>query len=96
MQSQKLTTLLLAYRQTILIAVYSHLLSMLSLLPRHIGLSSPSPPANLRSFFCNLVLDPSAQVWWRWSNILFTLSIWAIEIILAGEGGGLGEKWKVE
>jgi hypothetical protein len=43
-----------------------------------------------------VVLDPSAQIWWRWSNIFFTLCAWALEITMAGEGGGLGEKWKVE
>ncbi|KAF9510412.1 hypothetical protein BS47DRAFT_1331710 [Hydnum rufescens UP504] len=67
-RDSRLTAVLLAYRQTLLIAVYSHL----------------------------LLLDHSSQVWWRWSNVLFTLSVWAIEIVLAGKDGELVDKWKME
>jgi len=66
--SSRLTTILLAYRQTILIAVYSHL----------------------------LLLDHSSQVWWRWSNVLFTLAMWAIEITLSSQDSEFNDKWKVE
>jgi len=66
--SSRVTAVLLAYRQTLLIAVYSHL----------------------------LLLDHSSQVWWRWSNVMFTLSVWAIEIILADKDGELVDKWKME
>ncbi|KAF8328228.1 uncharacterized protein EI90DRAFT_3146238 [Cantharellus anzutake] len=64
----RLAAILLTYRQTILIAVYSHL----------------------------LLLDHSSQVWWRWSNVIFTLGMWAVEITLSNEDSEISEKWKIE
>jgi hypothetical protein len=90
-----LTAVLLAYRQTILIAVYSHLLreciTYLRVTERF------SLWTSLIDVFASpSVLDHSSQVWWRWSNVIFTLSVWAVEIVLAGKDGELVDKWKVE
>ncbi|KAG9126965.1 hypothetical protein FRC07_001183 [Ceratobasidium sp. 392] len=67
--SSRVTTVLLTYRQTIFVTVYSHL----------------------------LLLDHTSQVWWRWTNIFFTLAAWAVEILLTGEDDDIGVKaWKVD
>ncbi|KAF8741701.1 ICE2, partial [Rhizoctonia solani] len=68
LQSSRVTTVLLTYRQTIFVTVYSHL----------------------------LLLDHTSQVWWRWTNIFFTLAAWSVEILLTGEDDDLGVKWKVD
>ncbi|CEL57882.1 putative protein C23C11,01 OS=Schizosaccharomyces pombe (strain 972 / ATCC 24843) GN=SPAC23C11.01 PE=4 SV=1 [Rhizoctonia solani AG-1 IB] len=43
-----------------------------------------------------LLLDHTSQVWWRWTNIFFTLAAWSVEILLTGEDDDLGVKWKVD
>jgi arginine exporter protein ArgO len=30
-----------------------------------------------------ILLDHSSQVWWRWINIFFTLSMWGVELSLS-------------
>ncbi|EMD42114.1 hypothetical protein CERSUDRAFT_110660 [Gelatoporia subvermispora B] len=39
-----------------------------------------------------LLLDHSSQVWWRWMSILFTLTMWAIEMLVTSDD----EKYKVD
>jgi len=62
-----LTRILLTYRQSIFVTVYSHL----------------------------LLLDHSSQVWWRWTNIFFTLFIWSVELLVSGGEDGTKD-WKVD
>ncbi|ELU41811.1 vesicular-fusion protein SEC17 [Rhizoctonia solani AG-1 IA] len=45
---------------------------------------------------CRALLDHTSQVWWRWTNIFFTLAAWSVEILLTGEDDDLGVKWKVD
>lgn len=67
--SSRVTTVLLTYRQTIFVTVYSHL----------------------------LLLDHTSQVWWRWTNVFFTLAAWAVEILLTGDDDDIRVKtWKVD
>jgi len=66
--TSKLTHLLLTYRQSIFVTVYSHL----------------------------LLLDPSSQIWWRWMNIFFTLTMWSVELLLGGDDEAVTKKWKVD
>jgi hypothetical protein len=63
LQSSRVTTALLTYRQTIFVTVYSHLL-------RKFSWAQTSNHTN--SSYCK-VLDHTSQVWWRWTNIFFTL-----------------------
>lgn len=42
------------------------------------------------------VLDPSSQVWWRWANIMFTLFLWAVELVVSPDGDDASVKWKVD
>lgn len=80
--------MLLTYRQTILIAVYSHLLRQSLLFDYFLVF--------IHTQISDLVLDHSSQVWWRWANMFFTLGMWALEILLAGEEDELNDKWKME
>ncbi|KIM85142.1 hypothetical protein PILCRDRAFT_96343 [Piloderma croceum F 1598] len=41
-----------------------------------------------------LLLDHSSQIWWRWMNIFFTLVIWAVELLVSGDGEDA--KWKID
>ncbi|KAF8609553.1 hypothetical protein BDV93DRAFT_518358 [Ceratobasidium sp. AG-I] len=67
--SSRVTTVLLTYRQTIFVTVYSHL----------------------------LLLDHTSQVWWRWTNVFFTLAAWAVEILLTGDDDDIRVKtWKLD
>jgi len=43
-----------------------------------------------------LLLDHSSQIWWRWMNIFFTLVIWAVELIVSGDGEDDSPKWKID
>ncbi|KAG0708813.1 hypothetical protein DFH29DRAFT_341621 [Suillus ampliporus] len=43
-----------------------------------------------------LLLDPSSQVWWRWANIMFTLFLWAVELVVSPDGDDDSAKWKVD
>jgi len=65
--SSSLTTLVLTYRQTIFISVYSHL----------------------------LLIDHYSDVWWRWTNVFFTLTIWAVELLVWGADDE-AQHWKVD
>jgi hypothetical protein len=42
------------------------------------------------------VLDHSSQVWWRWTNVFFTLGLWALELVVSNEDDPLNTKWKVD
>ena len=82
----RLTRFLLTYRQAVFVTVYSHLLRM------------PPPhffPARMLTVVI-AVLDHSSQVWWRWTNVVFTLGLWALELIVTGEDDLTTTKWKVE
>ncbi len=83
-QSSTLATLVLTYRQTIFISVYSHLLRM-------------SLPSESRYLFSpeNLVIDHYSDVWWRWTNVFFTLMIWAVELLVWGADDD-DQHWKVD
>lgn len=84
-QTSTLTRILLTYRQFIFVTVYSHLLRELSSLPVHPEYSS----------LHSLVLDHSSQVWWRWVNMFFTLTMWSIEMLVA-EDDPVTKEWKVD
>lgn len=74
-----LAHLLLTYRQSIMIMVYSHLLR---------AFPSPylaRPPAILTALFIT-VLDYSSHVWWRWMSVFFTLFLWAVELTVSDDG----------
>jgi hypothetical protein len=44
-----------------------------------------------------LVLDHSSQVWWRWTNVVFTLGLWALELLVTSENEDITTtKWKVD
>ncbi|KAJ8514709.1 hypothetical protein ONZ45_g7788 [Pleurotus djamor] len=43
-----------------------------------------------------LLLDHSSQVWWRWLNVFFTLTIWAVELLVSNEDDILAKDWKVD
>lgn len=81
-----MTRILLTYRQLIFIMVYSHLLRMCFLFVRLFG---------NRLISCS-VLDPSSQVWWRWANIMFTLFLWAVELVVSPDGDDDSAKWKID
>ena len=85
-QTSKLTYLLLTYRQSIFVTVYSHLLS-------EFRVHLPSPASDTRLW---PVLDHSSQVWWRWMNIFFTLIIWSIELFVSNDDDIVTTKWKVD
>jgi len=80
-----LTKLLLTYRQSIFITVYSHLLCEYLRLFFFLLLSH-----------CYLVLDHSSQIWWRWMNIFFTLVIWSIELIVSSEDDIVEKDWSLK
>lgn len=87
-QTSKLTYLLLTYRQSIFVMVYSHLLSesiYYNSLLEYLAQVSALP-----------VLDHSSQVWWRWMNIFFTLAIWSVELVVSNEDDDVTKKWKVD
>lgn len=43
-----------------------------------------------------LLLDHSSQVWWRWMNVFFTLTLWGVELLVSAEDDPIQTKWKVE
>jgi len=43
-----------------------------------------------------LLLDHSSQIWWRWTNIFFTLVIWSIEILVGSDDDVVSKDWKVD
>lgn len=74
-----LAHLLLTYRQSIMITVYSHLLCEFpSANPR-------GPSVDLTALFIS-VLDYSSHVWWRWMSVFFTLFLWAVELTVSDGG----------
>ena len=80
-----MTYLLLTYRQSIFVTVYSHLLS-----------ESHRDPLVFTITNGFLVLDHSSQVWWRWMNIFFTLAIWSIELLVSNDDDIVTKKWKID
>ncbi|KAG8910181.1 hypothetical protein FRC01_006487 [Tulasnella sp. 417] len=95
--SGKVTRVLLAYRQTIFVTVYSHLLrESFEILTRQLPPPIDLPPSS--------VLDHSSLVWWRWANVFITLITWAVELLLSqgdddelvGVSGGVVKGWKVD
>jgi hypothetical protein len=74
--------MLLTYRQFIFVLVYSHLLRK--------GLCSCPFPCFLT---VSQVLDHSSQIWWRWTNIFFTLVIWSVELLVSDP---LAKDYKVD
>lgn len=74
-----LAHLLLTYRQSIMIMVYSHLLCAFpsSQLMRLIAILTVA---------LNSVLDYSSHVWWRWTSVFFTLFLWAVELTVSDNG----------
>ncbi|KIP11374.1 hypothetical protein PHLGIDRAFT_27869 [Phlebiopsis gigantea 11061_1 CR5-6] len=43
-----------------------------------------------------LLLDYPAQVWWRWVNVFFSLTLWAVELIVSNDDDPVTKEWKVE
>ncbi|KAK1233042.1 hypothetical protein PQX77_003845 [Marasmius sp. AFHP31] len=43
-----------------------------------------------------LLLDYSSQIWWRWINIFFTLTMWGVELLVSPDDDVVTEKWKVD
>ncbi|EJD55412.1 hypothetical protein AURDEDRAFT_109743 [Auricularia subglabra TFB-10046 SS5] len=46
-----------------------------------------------------LLLDHSQQVWWRWASVFFTLTMWALELVVSPEDDDLNvsvKTWKVD
>lgn len=87
LQTSRLTKILLTYRQSILVTVYTHLLCELILWFDY-DFSTHSDRS--------AVLDHSSQVWWRWMNIFFTLFIWSIELLVSAEDDAITKEWKVD
>lgn len=84
-KTSKLTRLVLTYRQSIFVTVYSHLLCACN------GYNVLHFPD--KGF---AVLDQSSQIWWRWMNIFFTLVIWSIELLVSGDEDSVTKEWKIE
>uniref|UniRef100_A0A0W0F5V0 Ice2 family protein n=1 Tax=Moniliophthora roreri TaxID=221103 RepID=A0A0W0F5V0_MONRR len=43
-----------------------------------------------------LLLDHSSQIWWRWINIFFTLTMWAVELLVTPDDDVVTKEWKVD
>ncbi|EIM21503.1 hypothetical protein WALSEDRAFT_60468 [Wallemia mellicola CBS 633.66] len=46
-----------------------------------------------------LLLDQGAQLWWRWANVAWTLSLWVVEIILSSsysDDDVIVKSWKID
>ncbi|KAF9270112.1 hypothetical protein L218DRAFT_952306 [Marasmius fiardii PR-910] len=44
-----------------------------------------------------LLLDHSSQIWWRWINIFFTLTMWGVELIVSPDNDDVVSKeWKLD
>ena len=79
------TTVVLAYRRAILIAVYTHLLRTFA------------TTAQEQVETDNPVLDAGSQTWWRWVNITIFLATWSLELLLeADDDSDSVSRWKME
>jgi hypothetical protein len=84
-QSMRPTTVVLAYRRAILIAVYTHLLRTSP------ACQSTWPAAD------ETVLDAGSQTWWRWVNITIFLATWSLELLLeADDDIDNATRWKMD
>ena len=84
-QSMRPTTVVLAYRRAILIAVYTHLLRKCPKTGFRMRLLTPP------------VLDAGSQTWWRWINITLFLATWSLELLLeADDDSDSISRWKME
>ncbi|KAG7099097.1 hypothetical protein E1B28_000971 [Marasmius oreades] len=43
-----------------------------------------------------LLLDYSSQIWWRWINIFFTLTMWGVELLVSPDDDLVSKEWKVD
>lgn len=85
-QSMRPTTVVLAYRRAILIAVYTHLLRKSR---QNIFMFADDANA--------AVLDAGSQTWWRWINITLFLATWSLELLLeADDDSDSISRWKME
>lgn len=41
------------------------------------------------------MIDHYSDVWWRWTNVFFTLTIWAVELLVWGADDE-DQHWKVD